>query len=324
MKPRFISTSRIPASVLLAVTAASFISLSSISPPVLAQINTQSTTTVTASQALTISQETLDGLLAPIALYPDTLLAQVLMASTYPIDVVEAARWQREQPDLGGHALEDVLSSFDWDPSVKSLMAVPQVLQHMSDSPRWTQALGRAVLDDQPRVIATIQALRQKARDAGTLTSNDKQTINVGTDAANGIEYISIAPASPQVVYVPVYDPTVVYGAWWWPSRPFYWGPPVGAVYSAGFYWGPHYYYHPPLAFWGGFNWGRSVITINRPVYRPPAHHRPHYRTESRGSGSSYGERRRADGDGSSARGGRSRSQDGSNSRSGSGSRSRR
>jgi hypothetical protein len=272
--------------MLLAVTAAGLVSMP---PPVLAQINTHSTDTVAASRASAISQETLDGLLAPVSLYPDVLLAQVLMASTYPIDVVEAARWLQEQPDLGGDALEDALSSFDWDPSVKSLVAVPQVLQHMSDSPRWMQALARAVLDDQPRVMASVQALRQKARDAGTLASNDMQTVNADTDAASGIEYISIAPTSPQVVYVPVYDPYVVYGTWWWPSRPVYWGPPVGAVYSAGIFWSPYYYY-PPLVFWGGFNWGRSVITINAPTYR--AHrYRPHYRMSPRGS--NHIERRR-------------------------------
>jgi len=239
-----------------------------------------------------ISQEALDGLLAPIALYPDALLAQVLMAATYPSDVIEAARWQREHPDLDGQALQDELDEFDWDPSVKSLVTVPQVLQYMNDSPRWMWALGRAVIDDQPRVMATVQALRQKAHAAGTLESNDKQTVRV--DTARRGEHITIEPASPEVVYVPVYNPYVVYGPWWWPSRPYYWGPPVGAVFTAGYYWGAYYY--PSMALWGGFNWGFGVMTINVPVYRTYYHRAPPRmgpnnswrRPASRGGYSSY------------------------------------
>jgi hypothetical protein len=195
--------------------------------------------------------------------------------------VIEAARWRQEHPDPSEQALGDALSAFDWDPSVKSLVTVPQVLQYMTDSPRWMQALGRAVLDDRQHVMASVQALRQKALDTGTLASNDKHTVNVDTDASNGIEYVSITPASPKVVYVPVYDPYVVYGSWWWPSRPVYWGPPVGAAYSGGFYWSPYYYY-PPLVFWGGFNWGRGMITFNAP--HRSHHYRHHHRTSPRGS----------------------------------------
>jgi len=218
-----------------------------------------------------ISQETLDGLLAPIALYPDVLLAQVLMAATYPTDVIEAARWRQEHPDLSEQALQDELDSFDWDPSVKSLVTVPQVLQYMNDSPRWMWALGRAVIDDQPQVMATVQALRQKAHAAGMLESNDRQTVRV--DTARQGEHITIEPASPQVVYVPVYDPYVVYGPWWWPSRPYYWGPPGGAVFTGGYYWGAWFY--PSVALWGGFNWGVGMMTINVPVYRTYYRHVP-------------------------------------------------
>ncbi|MCL2644854.1 MAG: DUF3300 domain-containing protein, partial [Betaproteobacteria bacterium] len=225
-----------------------------------------------------ISQEKLDGLLAPIALYPDALLAQVLMASTYPVDVMEAARWQQENPNLSDQALQDALASFDWDPSVKSLVTVPQVLQHMAKSPRWMQSLGRVVIDDQEWVMVSVQELRKKAHAAGTLTSNEQQTVGVEADAASGVEYVTIAPASPQVVYVPVYDPYVVYGGWWWPSRPYYWGPSYGITFSSGYYWGSHYY--PSMALWGGFNWGLGAMIINVPIYRsyyrasPPS--RPH------------------------------------------------
>jgi len=319
MKTRFFSPSRISAgyrSVLVVATAA-FISAAS---PALAQDDiyfpakatpraSQPSRTSTiprapkASRAPEISQEALDGLLAPIALYPDALLAQVLMATTYPMDVIEAARWQQEHPDLDEQALQEELDSFDWDPSVKSLVAVPQVLQYMNDSPRWMWDLGNAVMDDQQRVMESVQMLRQKAHANGSLMTNDKQTVSV--DTAYRDEYITITPASPRVVYVPVYDPYVVYGPWWWPSRPYYWGPPYGMAFSAGYYWGSYYY--PSMAFWGGFNWGIGVMTINRPIYvrhyrrapssigpnnawrRPPNHHRPSYgRGSSMRSSPSY------------------------------------
>ena len=263
MKTRFFSPSRISGGCrsVLAVAAAGLISSAL---PVMAQDDIYFPARA-ASQVSVISQETLDGLLAPIALYPDTLLAQVLMAATYPMDVVEAARWQREHSGLSGQALQDALDSFDWDPSVKSLVTVPQVLQYMNDSPRWMRDLGRAVMDDQPRVMASVQMLRQKAYATGMLVSNDKQTVTVDTDEMQESEYITIAPASPQVVYVPVYDPYVVYGPWWWASRPYYWGPPFGMTFTAGYFWGPYYY--PSMALWGGFNWGFGMMTINVPIF---------------------------------------------------------
>ncbi|MDR0250737.1 MAG: DUF3300 domain-containing protein [Burkholderiales bacterium] len=220
-----------------------------------------------------ISQEALDNLLAPIALYPDVLLAQVLMAATYPWEVIEAARWQEKNSDLEGDELQDELEFFDWDPSVKSLVTVPQVLQYMAGSPRWMQDLGRIVVEDQPRVMETVQMLRQKARAAGALTSNDKQVVEVKVDATRKVEYITIAPPATQVVYVPVYDTRVVYGNWWWPSRPVYWGPPVGVVLTSGYYWGPRHY--SSVALWGSFNWGGGLITINAPVYRNYYRHAP-------------------------------------------------
>ncbi|MCL2310302.1 MAG: DUF3300 domain-containing protein [Proteobacteria bacterium] len=238
----------------------------SMTAPAFAQDGFNTVSAAGASQTQEISQEVLDGLLAPIALYPDVLLAQVLMAATYPMDVIEAARWQREHSNLSGQTLQDALIPFDWDPSVKSLVTVPQVLQYMNDEPRWMQDLGNAVLADQPRVMASAQTLRQKAQAAGTLTSNDKQMVSVDTDTTTRTQYITIAPASPQVVYVPVYDPMVVYGTWWWPSRPVYWGPPVGVTFSSGFFWGFNFY--PSVALWGGFNWGGGMLTINAPVYR--------------------------------------------------------
>lgn len=247
---------------LIVATAGCLLSAS----PVRAQDVYDTANPAAATQPAEISQEVLDGLLAPIALYPDALLAQVLMAATYPMDVIEAARWQRDNANLGGQALQDALAAFDWDPSVKSLTTVPQVLQYMNDEPRWMQDLGQAVIADQPRVMASVQVLRQRASAYGSLTSNDKQVVSYDTDPNSQTQYITIAPASPQVVYVPVYDPRVVYGTWWWPSLPVYWGPPYGMTFTAGFYWGVGFY--PSVALWGGFNWGFGMITINAPLYR--------------------------------------------------------
>ncbi|MCL2590755.1 MAG: DUF3300 domain-containing protein [Betaproteobacteria bacterium] len=271
MKAWFFSASRAGCLSMLAVMA---MGLVSIVPPALARNTYPSATypppnspdTPPTSVDSTITQETLDGLLAPIALYPDALLAQVLMAATFPVDVIEAAHWQKENPGLSGQALQNVLAGFDWDPSVKSLMTVPQVLQYMSSSPRWMQSLGRAMVDNQEWVMSTVQELRQRAQTAGTLTSNDKQTVGVDENATDESKYITITPTSPNVVYVPVYDPYIVYGSWWWPTRPIYWRPPTGAYLTSGFYWSSYYY--PSIALWGGFNWGLGAIVINVPLYR--------------------------------------------------------
>jgi hypothetical protein len=174
-----------------------------------------------------ISQEKLDSLLAPIALYPDQLLTQSLMASTYPLDVVEAARFVKDNKELKGEALDKVVAEKNWDPSVQSLTAFPQVLEMMNDKLEWTQELGNAFLADEKRVLQTVQNLRQKAEAAGNLQSNAEQKV------VKEQSIIIIEPAKPDVVYVPTYNPTVVYGAWWAPMYPPY-------------YWPPPPYYYPP------------------------------------------------------------------------------
>ncbi len=166
-------------------------------------------------------QGELDALLAPIALYPDQLLAQILMASTYPLQVVQAARFVQQNPSLTGDALDQALRNETWDPSVISLAAYPQVLMMMNDRLDWTQRLGNAFLADQQQVMDTVQMLRSRAQAAGTLQSTPQQTV---TDQGG---YIDIEPAQPQYVYVPVYDPRVIYGAWWDPAyQPVFWYPP--------------------------------------------------------------------------------------------------
>jgi len=174
------------------------------------------------------SPEQLEQLVAPIALYPDALLSQVLMASTYPLEIVEAARWLKSHPGLDSKALEKAMASQSWDPSVKSLTAFPQVLEMMNDKLTWTTQLGDAFLADQQSVMNSVQVLRQKAKAEGNLESNKQQQVTVESEPTGSqAQTIVIAPADPQVVYVPTYNPTVVYGAWAYPAYPpFYWYPP--------------------------------------------------------------------------------------------------
>src|SRR5512139_3354660 len=176
------------------------------------------------------SQEKLDSLLAPIALYPDDLLAQTLMASTYPLDVVAAARFVKENPKLTGDALDKAVLEKNWDPSVQSLTAYPQVLEMMNNKLDWTQELGDAFLADEKRVLDTVQRLRQKADAAGNLKSSEQQKV------VKEQQTIIIQPAQPEVVYVPTYNPTVVYGSWWAPSYPPYYHPPPPSYYPPGGY----------------------------------------------------------------------------------------
>ena len=188
------------------------------------------------------TQAELDQMLAPIALYPDQLLSQILMASTYPLEVVEAARWSRANPNLRGEDAVNAFASQPWDPSVKSLLAFPQILSMMDERLDWTRRLGDAFLAQEPQVMATIQALRAKAYQAGNLRSTDQMQV---TDDGGTIV---VQPANPQIVYVPYYDPLVVYGTWWWPAYP-----PV--------YWPawPGYYVYPGYAFAWGVGIGISV-----------------------------------------------------------------
>ncbi|MGN6747246.1 MAG: DUF3300 domain-containing protein, partial [Xanthobacteraceae bacterium] len=222
-----------------------------------------------------LGQAELEKLLAPIALYPDDLVAQILTASTYPIEVVQAERWVNAHPNVHGEALQDAMQQEPWDASVKGLTAVPQVLAMMNDKLDWTQALGEAFLAQPDDVSNGIQQLRGKAQANGNLQSSDK--IRVSTIAPPspppppspvpvGVEpallppppppqYIVIEPVDPGVYYVPIYDPYVVYGPWLWPAyRPFYWYPPgyvVGAAvigFGVGFLVGS--------ALWCHYNWG--------------------------------------------------------------------
>jgi hypothetical protein len=220
------------------------------------------------------SQAELDQMLAPIALYPDTLLSQLLMAATYPLEVVEAARWSRGHPDLKGEQAVRAADGQRWDPSVKSMVAFPDILRRMDEDLEWTRDLGDAFLAQQEQVMDTIQALRERAYEEGNLRSNDHLEVE------RQREVIYVRDRYPDVVYVPWYDPWYVYGAWWWPSyRPVYWDPWPG-YYRSSYFWRPSYFYWGPTIVVGhGFYYGhcdwraRQIRIVESPPFyyrRPP------------------------------------------------------
>jgi hypothetical protein len=223
-----------------------------------------------ASDQQLLKPEKLDALVAPIALYPDTLLAEVLMASTYPLEVVQAERWATENKDLKGDQLKTAAEKQAWDDSVKSLVATPSVLTMMSTKLDWTQKLGDAVLAQQPDVMDAIQRLRSRAQANNKLTSTKEQKVTVKQE--QGKQVIAIEPTTPDTIYVPYYDPAVIYGGWPYPEYPpYYYYPPgyyaggllaTGLAFGAGYAlgrWGANYW-------GGGINWsgGGNNIEINR------------------------------------------------------------
>ena len=228
------------------------------------------------SQALLKPAE-LDQLVAPIALYPDPLLSEVLIASTYPLEVVQAERWAKSNNSLKGEALTAALAKQGWDDSVKALAQVPNVLTMMADQLDWTQKLGDAVLAQQPELMDAIQRLRGRAQANGKLQSTKEQTVTVksaapaqggGGQAQEGqapAQYIVIEPTSPTEMYVPYYDPAVVYGAWPYPDySPYYFPPPpgyyAGGAIAAGIVFGSAVAIGH--AIWGNCDWGRRNINV--------------------------------------------------------------
>jgi uncharacterized membrane protein YgcG len=210
--------------------------------------------------------EELQRLVAPIALYPDSLVAQILAASTFPEQVVEADRWVQDHPDLKGDALGHAVDQEPWDPSVKALTAFPSVLGNMDKNLSWTSSLGDAYYNQQQDVMDAIQVMRQKAKQAGNLKSTEQQTVT-----ADDYGDIGIAPANPEIVYVPAYNPWLVYGypivAWpgWYPYPGIWFGGPYlsfgvgfGIGFFGGFGWG-----------WGhwGFDWHNRYAVFNHERY---------------------------------------------------------
>ncbi|MGD9671622.1 MAG: DUF3300 domain-containing protein [Hyphomicrobiaceae bacterium] len=220
----------------------------------------------TVAQPATFKTEQLDQMLAPIALFPDELVANILMASTYPLDVVQAARWRKEPANakLKGDALTKALDGKNWDPSVKALTMFPDVLNMMSEKLEWTQTLGDAFLAQQGDVFARIQFLRQKAEQAGNLKTNKQQKVKKQADPKTQTEYIVIEAAQPDIVYVPVYQPTVVYGSWWYPAYPpYYWNWYPGATFVRGFFWGAGFAIANNIWGWNRCDWNHRKIDID-------------------------------------------------------------
>ena len=185
-------------------------------------------------QAQTLPPEQLDSLVAPLALYPDGLLSQILVASTYPLEIVECNRWYQKNSKLKGKELTDAVGKEDWDASVQALVMFPDVLKRMDENLDWTTDLGNAFLAQQGDVMDAVQRLRKKAQSTGALKSNEQQKVTTKTE--NNNTYIIVEPSNPQTVYVPQYNPTVVYGAPppYYPYPPMYY-PPVtaGAVVAS-------------------------------------------------------------------------------------------
>jgi hypothetical protein len=211
--------------------------------------------------------EEIDQMMAPIALYPDSLLAQVLTASTYPLEIVQAGRFVQQNKELKGEKLIAAAKDKDWDPSVKAMLQFPDVLLMMNEKLEWTEKLGNAFLSQQKDVMASAQRLRKKAQESGNLKTTKEQVVVVEKET----KVIVIQPASPQVVYVPAYNPTVVYGAWPYPAYPPYPVYPPGYVaataafsFAAGVAIGA-----AASGGYGGWGcgWGHNEININASTY---------------------------------------------------------
>lgn len=226
---------RVPAAVLVVMLAG----------PVIAQ----------EPEAPKFSDQRLEEIAAPIALYPDSLLMQIFMAATYPLEVIEADRWLRKQ-SLSGEALDNALKAQDWDASVKSLCTLPDVLSNMSKNLDWTRDMGDAFLEKQSELLDAVQRLRGKADEAGNLKTTKEQTVTVEQD-----KIIVIKSADPEIIYVPSYSPTVVYGTWPYTTvyyAPLYQPPPPGysaLAFTAGVVVG--------AALWGNCNWGWGHSNVN-------------------------------------------------------------
>ncbi|CAB1275364.1 DUF3300 domain-containing protein [Candidatus Nitrosacidococcus tergens] len=225
---------------------------------------------VSAEENEAFTTEELDQILAPIALYPDSLLAQLLMASTYPTAISEAAKWSSENPTLEGSAAVRAVENRDWDPSVKSMVAFPQILSTMHDNLDWVQRLGYAFINQEKELWNRVQYLRKKAKEAGNLKSNDKYQVS------SKEQTIIVQSPNPEVIYVPYYNPSIVYGPWWWPSYPpIWWNPwPGYGLYpgwGGGFAWGGVGISIGTGFFFGGINWmyGYSQIAYFNSFYYP-------------------------------------------------------
>lgn len=227
----------------------------------------QSAAQQTATQSLPLEQ--LDNLVAPIALYSDPLVSQVLVACTYPLEIVEAQQWLQKNNSLKGTRLMDAARQQNWDASVQALVTLPDVLARLNQDIRWTTDLGNAFLAQQADVMSAVQRMRASAEANGRLSSTPQQVVTTQTD--NGQSAIVIEPADPQVIYVPTYDPMYIWGPPAWGDYPSLFYPSFGFGFGPGFDvglcfggWG--------LGGWGGWGWGPNWfghgIFVNRSFFR--------------------------------------------------------
>jgi hypothetical protein len=250
MRTRSIGSKELSMKVIFAVAA--FLAAAAMNPQAMSQQPAFPDTG--AAVAVEATQAELDQLLAPVALYPDGLLADVLAASTYPLEVVALKRWLERNPNLTGDALEQAIAQQPWDASVKALAPFGSVVAMMNGELEWMQRVGNAFLADEAQVMDAVQRLRRKAREAGALADNARERVVVQDDM------LAIEPVDPEVIYVPVYDPRVVYGSWGWPGYPPY-------MWSA-LYFGPWDFVAGGIAFGIGIHAGRSWFDRPRPDWR--------------------------------------------------------
>jgi len=214
-----------------------------------------------AQGAIRYSQAQIEQMVAPIALYPDALLSQVLMAATFPDQVSEADEWLRANSGISEAELDDALATASWDPSVISLCKFPALMDRMGMNMQWTTDLGYAFLSQRSQVFGAVQRLRREAYRAGYLRSTPQQTVVVEP------AFIEIRPYTPSIVYVPVYNPAVVYGSAWGYPTYYYrsaWAPSPGTLLVNGFAWGVGFYAAHVL--FGGCDWGHHDVYVNKTV----------------------------------------------------------
>jgi hypothetical protein len=215
-----------------------------------------------------IPADQLDSLVAPIALYPDPMLSQTLVASTYPLEIIQLQQWLEKNKNLKDQALADAVKKQDWDPSIQAMAALPDVVKQMADNIKWTTDLGNAFLAQQNDVMDAVQRMRKKAKDGGNLKSSEQQKVE--TKVVENEQVIVIEQASPDIVYVPSYNPTVVYGAPVYPYPPIAYPPPgyyaagmaisFGVGLAMGAAWGGGWGYNSN---WGGGNNNININTSN-------------------------------------------------------------
>ena len=279
-------------------------------------------------EAPTIPNAQLDSLVAPIALYPDPLLGQTLAASTYPLELIQLQQWMERNKNLKDKALADAVEKQNWDPSVQAMAAFPDVLQRMAGNIQWTTDLGNAFLAQQSDVMDAIQRMRAKAQGTGNLKTSAQQVVESKT-VEGGKQAIVVEQADPQVVYVPSYDPVVVYGEPAYPYYPYYY---PGYIGGAGLWFGAGLILG---AAWGGgwgwgCGWGRGDININynnkyinhynkqNNINRGQGGGKWQHHPEHRGN-APYGDRRTAEKFGGRTQGDRNRPRSGAGNRPGGG-----